>query len=117
MTQETEDHGRPTPKPNDRKAKLIFLAVALVAAGLIWWFLQTKEKTLPGWPDDLNAARARAKEADRRVLAVFLSDPLNKDCGIPGQLHSPQRSEPPGNQGRQVLEGQGDRGRPQGQDG
>jgi thioredoxin-related protein len=64
---------------SDRWVKIGFLVVTVVIATVIWKYLQT-ETFLKGWPEDLSAALADAKQTDRRVLMVFVSNPPNADA-------------------------------------
>ncbi len=64
---------------SDHWINIGFLVVALIAAGLIYGFFQTKESILPSWPEDLNAALARAKQTDRKVLVLFMANPPGPD--------------------------------------
>lgn len=80
MTEET-NNGERAPERSDKTAKLIFTAVALVIGVAVYMFLQAGgDEILDSWPADLDAAQARARQADRRVLAVFVSNPPNADC-------------------------------------
>jgi len=66
-------------KDNDRRAKMVFLVVALVIAGVVYFLFQSGDVILRSWPADFNAALADANQTGREVLAVFVSNPPNDD--------------------------------------
>ena len=75
MTQ-SQQPGQSTPAGrSDRRVMIGFLLAALLAAGLVYWLFQTGETLLKSWPVKLDDALAGAKQTDRRVLALFMSDP------------------------------------------
>jgi len=61
-------------KAVDRRAKLAFLAVAVVAAVCIY-LLQREGPELKGWATDLDEALKQAKAENRRVLVFFTASP------------------------------------------
>ncbi len=75
MTQSKQPRQSTQAERSDRIVKLGFLVATIVGAGMVYWFLQTDETFLKGWPADLDAALARAKETDGRVLALFAGNP------------------------------------------
>lgn len=74
MTQSEQPSQSTRAGRSDRLVKIGFLLVAFLAAGLIYWLVPTDEIFLKSWPTKLDDALARAKQADRRVLAFFMSD-------------------------------------------
>jgi len=74
MTQAAKNHQPVQTAKSDRWVKIGFLVVAVVVAAVIWKYFQT-ETFMKGWPEDLSAALADANQTDRRVLAVFISNP------------------------------------------
>lgn len=64
-------------RPLNRKAKLVFLALA-VGLAVVVWLSQLRGPMLPGWEDDLEAALKRGAQENRRVLILFLGDPPNQ---------------------------------------
>ncbi len=58
--------------------KLIFLLI-LVAIAVTVWFVQKRGLPLD-WPDDFNAAIRQAKQENRRLLVLFVSDSPNEDA-------------------------------------
>ncbi|MFP4054408.1 MAG: thioredoxin family protein [Phycisphaerae bacterium] len=58
----------------DRKVKMGFAIVALVIMAAVYFLVQRSTPDLPEeWKDDLPAARATAKEQDRRLLLFVTS--------------------------------------------
>jgi hypothetical protein len=71
---------RQTPKAaRDRWIKIGFAAVTVFAAMAIWRLRQVNPTVLPGWEQDLAAARKTAREANRPILLVFVSQPRPGD--------------------------------------
>jgi hypothetical protein len=66
-------------KNNDRRAKMAFLVVAILVAGVVYFLFQSGEEILKNWPADFNATLADANQTGRNVLVVFLSNPPNDD--------------------------------------
>lgn len=66
----------PAPKPKGSHAKLVFLAVLILAGGFLWWN-QRKDIRLEGWGENLPAARQQAAKEDKKVVVFFSSKPYN----------------------------------------
>lgn len=64
----------------DRRVKLIFLAVAVAAALVVYLVLQRDPPLLRDWPGNLDEALRQAAKENRRVLAFFVSSPLSEDA-------------------------------------
>ena len=79
MTQSTKSPQPTQAGKSDRWVKVGFVIVAVVIGTMIYKYLQT-ETFMKGWPEDLNAALADAKQTNRRVLAVFVSNPPNEEA-------------------------------------
>ena len=75
MTQSQQPRQSASAGRSDRRVKIGFLLAALLAAGLIYWLFQTGATVLKSWPIEFDKALAGAKKTDRRVLAIFMSDP------------------------------------------
>ena len=60
----------------DRKVKLGFLAVAIVAVGLVYW-VQRQPALLTDWSQDLPGTLRKAAQEKRRVLVLFLPSILS----------------------------------------
>ena len=58
----------------DRRVKLIFFAVVIVAATAVY-FSQRRGPALSGWGDNLDTALKKGSQEDRPVLVLFLRDP------------------------------------------
>jgi hypothetical protein len=79
MTQSARHCQAPRAGRSDRWVKIGFIVVA-VAVG-IWIYMNLQNDTLlKGWPEDLSAALADAKQTNRRVLVIFISNPPNADA-------------------------------------
>lgn len=63
----------------DRRVKLVFLLAAAAVAGAVYLYIQRGANILPDWGQDLDAALRQARQEDRRLVVMFLSDP-------PGEL-------------------------------
>ena len=79
MTDSTGNRQSPRTGKSDRWVKIGFIIVAVVVSAVIWKYRQT-ETFLKDWPEDLNAALAKAKQTDHRVLVVFISNPPNAEA-------------------------------------
>jgi hypothetical protein len=79
MTQSTEHRQSSQAGKYDRWVKIGFIIVAVVVAAVIWKYLQT-DTFMKGWPEDLSAALADANQTNRKVLAVFISNPPNAEA-------------------------------------
>jgi len=74
MTEPTDAGGKRRPKrAADMRGKLVFFVVAVVLAGVVYWYLQQGRAILRDWPDDLGKALHQARAEDRKVLAFFIS--------------------------------------------
>ena len=65
---------------SDRRGKLIFLAVVIIAATLIYLRIQRKGGELPDWPDDLGSAFTQAEAENRPVLLLLTATPPSKNA-------------------------------------
>jgi hypothetical protein len=79
MADSTGNRKSPGAGKSDRWVKIGFILVAVLIGTLVWKYLQT-ETFMKGWPEDLTAALADAKQTDRRVLVVFISNPPNNEA-------------------------------------
>ena len=79
MTQSAKHRQSSQAGRSDRWVKIGFLIVAVVIGTVIYLYLQN-DTLLKGWPEDLSAALADAKQTNRRVLVVFVSNPPNADA-------------------------------------
>jgi len=79
MTQSAKHRQSSQAGRSDRWVKIGFLVVAVVIGTVIYLYLQN-DTLLKGWPEDLSAALADAKQTNRRVLVVFVSNPPNADA-------------------------------------
>ena len=79
MADSTGNRKSPGAGKSDRWVKIGFIIVAVVISAVIWKYRQT-ETFLKDWPEDLNAALADANQTNRRVLAVFISNPPNAEA-------------------------------------
>jgi hypothetical protein len=79
MTESKENRRSERAGKSDRWVKVGFVMVAAVVGTWIYMSFQT-ETFMKGWPEDLNAALADANQTNRRVLAVFISDPPNAEA-------------------------------------
>lgn len=62
----------PQPGPGrDRRAKLIFIAITVVAAVVVF-YVSRRGPPVPGWDDDLDAALKAAGKQERKVLVFFV---------------------------------------------
>ena len=61
------------PKTVDRRIKIVFLAVVLVGAAVVY----VLQRRTPGfdWPGDLDKALKQARDQKRRVLVFFTASP------------------------------------------
>jgi hypothetical protein len=62
------------PKRNDRKGKLIFLGVIVLAAVIIY-MVQTRDLSIEGWHDELAPALEAAARQNRPVVVLFVGSP------------------------------------------
>ena len=75
MNQSNENNTNSAKKSGaERWIKLAFLAALIMGAFAVWW-VQRSGTTLKGWGRDLEAALQTARQEDRPVLALFVSDP------------------------------------------
>jgi hypothetical protein len=79
MTQSAKHRQSSQAGRSDRWVKIGFLVVAVVIGTVIYLYLQN-DTLLKGWPEDLSAALADAKQTNRRVLVVFVGNPPNADA-------------------------------------
>jgi hypothetical protein len=79
MTQSAKHRQSSQAGRSDRWVKIGFLIVAVVIGTVIYLYLQN-DTLLKGWPEDLIAALADAKQTNRRVLVVFVGNPPNADA-------------------------------------
>lgn len=71
----TEQPVSPTAKrPADRRMKLVFLAILILAAVMIYWF-QRKPTRIAGWSIDFPSALAQAQQKNTRMLVLFTWSP------------------------------------------
>jgi len=59
----------------DRRAKLAFVAIALVVAGAVYWWVQRNPRILTGWSEDLDAALKQAAAENRKAALIFHANP------------------------------------------
>ena len=79
MTQSAPHRQSPRTGKSDRWVKIGFVMVAAVVG--IWIYINFQTETfMKGWPEDLNGALADANQTNRRVLAVFISNPPNAEA-------------------------------------
>ena len=74
MSGNTNSGTAPSARKPDSRAKVVFLAIVIAVAVAIYLWLQ-RSPDLLGWPGDIDAALAEARKTDRKVLALFTSDP------------------------------------------
>ncbi len=79
MTQSTKHRQSSQAGKSDRWVKIGFLVVAVAVGIWIYMYLQN-DTLLKGWPEDLSAALADAKQTNRRVLVFFIGNPPNTDA-------------------------------------
>lgn len=83
MNQQNEPSSPATPaagpSKGDRKVKLIFLAVAIVAAGIIYWMQKGAPEITGNWPSDLPKVLEQAKKENRKVMALFTESTPGED--------------------------------------
>ena len=79
MTQSAKHRQSSQAGRSDRWVKIGFLIVAVVIGTVIYLYLQN-DTLLKGWPEDLIAALADAKQTNRRVLVFFIGNPPNADA-------------------------------------
>jgi hypothetical protein len=79
MTQSAKYRQSSQAGRSDRWVKIGFLIVAVVIGTVIYLYLQN-DTILKGWPEDLSAALADAKQTNRRVLVFFIGNPPNTEA-------------------------------------
>ena len=78
--QSSEKQAQQAAPSDDRRGKMIFLVVMIVAAAFIYLRIQRKGGELPDWPANLNIAFAQAKAEDRPVLLLLTALPPSLDA-------------------------------------
>ena len=59
----------------DRRTKLAFVAIALVVAGVVYWWVQRNPRILTGWSEDLDATLKQAAAENRKAAVIFHANP------------------------------------------